>query len=135
MMEISIHIDLPALDRLVNYLEERAKSGEPLPLMEKRETPQLSKTKPEPEPKPEPKPETKPEPEPEPEPKPEPEPLPETAYTLDQVQRAAAQLRDQGKLKAVTDMFPEFGIRKLSDLKDEKLQDFAGRLIRLGAKL
>ena len=55
--------------------------------------------------------------------------------TLDQVQRAAAFLRDQGKLKAVTEMFGEFGIRKLSDLEGDKLQAFAGRLRGLGAEL
>ena len=127
MMDIAIHIDMPALDRLVSYLEERAKAGEPLPLM--------AEPKPQPEPKPEPKPETKPETKPEPETPQPPWEAPETTYTLDQVQRAAAMMRDQGKLKAVTDMFPEFGIRKLSDLTGDALQDFAGRLIRLGAKL
>ena len=55
--------------------------------------------------------------------------------TLDAIQRAAAQMRDDGKLKAVTDMFPEFGIKKLSDLKGEALQGFADRLRDLGAKI
>ena len=55
--------------------------------------------------------------------------------TLDQVQRAAAQMRDQGKLKAVIDMFPEFGIKKLSDLKAGQLPAFAERLRGLGAVL
>ena len=55
--------------------------------------------------------------------------------TLDAVQRAAAQMRDDGKLKAVTDMFPEFGIKKLSDLKGDALQAFAERLRAMGAKI
>ena len=55
--------------------------------------------------------------------------------TLDAVQRAAAQMRDDGKLKAVTDMFPEFGIKKLSDLKGDQLQKFGDRLREMGAKI
>ena len=55
--------------------------------------------------------------------------------TLDAVQRAAAQMRDDGKLKAVTDMFPEFGIKKLSDLKGDQLQTFGERLRAMGAKI
>ena len=63
---------------------------------------------------------------------PEPEPAP---VTLDAVQKAAAQMRDEGKLKAVTDLFPEFGIKKLSDLNGEKLLEFGVRLRKMGAKL
>ena len=64
------------------------------------------------------------------------EPTPTTEpITLDQVQRAAAQLRDAGKLGAVTGMFGEFGIKKLSDLEGAKLVLFAERLKKLGAKL
>lgn len=55
--------------------------------------------------------------------------------TLDAVQRAAAQMRDDGKLKAVTDMFPEFGIKKLSELKGDQLQTFGERLRAMGAKI
>ena len=63
-------------------------------------------------------------------------PAPATAaVTLDAVQRAAAQMRDDGKLKAVTDMFPEFGIKKLSDLKGDQLQQFGERLRAMGAKI
>lgn len=58
-----------------------------------------------------------------------------TPVTLDAVQRAAAQLRDAGKLNQVTGMFGEFGIKKLSDLKGDALQGFAERLRQLGAKL
>ena len=57
------------------------------------------------------------------------------SVTLDAVQRAAAQMRDDGKLKAVTDMFPEFGIKKLSDLKGDQLQTFGERLRAMGAKI
>jgi len=55
--------------------------------------------------------------------------------TLDMVQKAAAQLRDDGKLEAVKGLFPEFGIRKLSDLKGEQLQAFAEKLRGMGAKI
>lgn len=54
---------------------------------------------------------------------------------LADVQKAAAEMRDQGKLGAVTGMFGEFGIKKLSDLKGEQLQAFAERLRKMGAKL
>ena len=66
---------------------------------------------------------------------PKPEPSNAPPVTLEQVQRAAAQLRDAGKLPAVTAMFPEFGIKRLSDLKAEQLPEFAERLRGLGAKL
>lgn len=63
-------------------------------------------------------------------------PKPATApVTLDAVQRAAAQMRDEGKLGAVTGMFGEFGIRKLSDLTGDKLQKFGDRLRKMGAKI
>ena len=55
--------------------------------------------------------------------------------TMDALQRAAAQMRDEGKLQAVTGLFPEFGIRKLSDLKDDKLIEFAARLRAMGATI
>ena len=55
---------------------------------------------------------------------------------MDALQRAAAQMRDEGKLQAVTGLFPEFGIRKLSDLKDnDKLTEFAARLRAMGATI
>lgn len=57
------------------------------------------------------------------------------SVTLEAIQLAAAQMRDQGKLKAVTDLFPEFGIKKLSDLKGEKLQAFGERLRAMGARV
>lgn len=58
-----------------------------------------------------------------------------TPVTLEAIHLAAVQMRDQGKLKAVTDLFPEFGIKKLSDLKDDKLQAFGERLRAMGAKV
>jgi hypothetical protein len=35
----------------------------------------------------------------------------------------------------VTGLFPEFGIKKLSDLKDDKLTEFAARLRAMGATI
>ena len=55
--------------------------------------------------------------------------------TMDALQRAAAQMRDEGKLQAVTGLFPEFGICKLSDLKGDKLTEFAARLRAMGATI
>ena len=55
--------------------------------------------------------------------------------TLADIQKAAAQMRDDGKLQAVKDLFPEFGIRKLSDLKADQLQTFAERLRGMGARI
>lgn len=55
--------------------------------------------------------------------------------TMDALQRAAAQMRDEGKLQAVTGLFPEFGIKKLSDLKGDKLTEFAARLRAMGATI
>jgi hypothetical protein len=76
------------------------------------------------------------EPAPAPAPEPAPEPVPaEKTYVLEDLQRAAASLRDQGKLGAVTALFPEYGIRKLSDLKAEQMAGFASELKRLGAEL
>lgn len=135
MIEIMVHVDIPAVEKL---------AGAIMAMGTKRET-----TTEEPHPSapqalpPSPKgeglkaPETKAEEAEETPAQPEaPEEAAEAAWvTLDQVQRAAAFLRDQGKLKAVTEMFGEFGIRKLSDLEGDKLQAFAGRLRGLGAEL
>ena len=55
--------------------------------------------------------------------------------TLADVQKAAAQMRDDGKLEAVKALFPDFGIRKLSDLKGDALQGFAAKLREMGAKI
>lgn len=131
MAEFVIRVDIPALDRLVQALAPYLAQKTAQAALGERQ-------KPEPLPEPVPEPEAAPEPEtaPETEAEPVPAPAPKPIYTLDQVQRAAAQLRDMGKLQAVTGMFGEFGIRKLSDLTDEaKLQAFAGRLQEMGAKL
>ena len=57
------------------------------------------------------------------------------AVTLADVQRVAAQMRDEGKLSQVTGMFKEFGINKLSDLQGNALQKFAAKLREMGAKI
>lgn len=57
------------------------------------------------------------------------------SVTLADVQKAAAQMRDDGKLEAVKALFPGFGIRKLSDLKGDALQGFAAKLREMGAKI
>lgn len=152
-MSLIMTVEIPALDRLCDILEERqrvgiieelkneickqlreaAESGAPRP--EFKEVPageDEATTAPEPQ---------KPTQEP---PKAEPTNAPvETAepttpappVTLEGIQLAAAQMRDEGKLKAVTDLFPEFGIKKLSDLKGDKLQAFGERLRAMGAKV
>ena len=141
-------IDIPALDRLCAWLESRDKPGlvqaiedeivtklkeaagdgtlEKAAKAPAAQTSQETRKAPQEPPKPQPTekptapveatPDTKP-------------------VTLDAVQRAAAQMRDDGKLKAVTDMFPEFGIKKLSDLKGDQLQQFGERLRAMGAKI
>ena len=147
-MSITMTIEIPALDRLCAWLESRDKTSvaeelknEIIHQLEKAagngtlekaakapaaQTAQETRKAPQEPPKPQPTekptapveatPDTKP-------------------VTLDAVQRAAAQMRDDGKLKAVTDMFPEFGIKKLSDLKGDQLQTFGERLRAMGAKI
>ena len=63
-----------------------------------------------------------------------PAPAPKAA-TLADVQKAAAQMRDEGRLNQVTGLFGEFGIKKLSDLKGDALQKFAAKLREMGAKV
>ena len=61
-----------------------------------------------------------------------PEPEKPAAVTLADVQQACARLRDAGKMNDVKALFPEFGIKKLSDLKSaEQLAAFAARLKKL----
>ena len=55
--------------------------------------------------------------------------------TLADVQQACARLRDAGKMAEVKGLFPEFGIKKLSDLKGDQLQKFGDRLREMGAKI
>lgn len=150
---MTMTIEIPALDRLCAWLEGRDKTG----LLEAIENEITNKLKeaagngtlekaakaPEPDiAKGETAPETRRTPQEPPKPQPTEKPTataapaPATpAVTLDAVQRAAAQMRDDGKLKAVTDMFPEFGIKKLSDLKGDQLQKFGDRLREMGAKI
>ena len=141
---MTLTIEIPALDRLCAWLESRdktdllgvieneivqkikeaAESGVPRPKFDApSQEPQKAPQEP-----------TKPEPIEKPTAAAEPAPA-TPAVTLDAVQRAAAQMRDDGKLKAVTDMFPEFGIKKLSDLKGDQLQKFGDRLRAMGAKI
>ncbi|MBR2699493.1 MAG: hypothetical protein IKE76_12970 [Clostridia bacterium] len=144
MMHMTMTIDFPALDRLCDWLENRdktdlvgaieneiveklkeaAEGGVPkpkfdAPTQESRKAPQAP-TKPETTEKP-----TAPA-----------TPAPAApAATLEAIQQAAAQLRDQGKLGDVTALFPEFGIKKLSELKGDQLQTFGERLRAMGAKI
>lgn len=141
---MTLTIEIPALDRLCAWLEsldktdllgvieneivqkikEAAESGVPRPKFDP------------PAQEPQKAPQEPPKPEVTEKPTAAAEPAPATpAVTLDAVQRAAAQMRDDGKLKAVTDMFPEFGIKKLSDLKGDQLQKFGDRLREMGAKI
>ena len=158
-MSMTLTIEIPALDRLCAILENRDKadlvqaikeetvaklkdaveSGVPRPVFQEvkddPDDPWKNETAPEPQ-------NTASEP-PKPEPAavstqaeaPKPTAAPAQSVTLDAVQRAAAQMRDEGKLKAVTDTFPEFEIKKLSDLKGDKLQKFGERLRKMGAKI
>lgn len=137
MSHFTIDVNIPALDRLCGMLETRMlgtletyfraqeKAGA-APEFQPEEIPALAQEAPE---KAENPAKTAPVAAPEPE-APAPEPV-----TLDAVQRAAAYLRDQGKLKMVTDLFPEFGIQKLSDLKGDALQTFAAKMRGMGAML
>lgn len=151
---MTLTIDIPALDRLCAWLESRdkaglldaiekeivtklkeaAEGGVPRPKFE--ETPPADSARGETAPETRKAPQEPPKPEVTEKPTAPAAPAPATpAATLDAVQRAAAQMRDDGKLKAVTDMFPEFGIKKLSDLKGDQLQAFAERLRAMGAKI
>ena len=143
-MGMTMTIEIPALDRLCAWLESRDKTG----LVQQIEAEIVTKLKeaaeggvPRPtfeETAPEPQKSAQEPPKPEPTEKPTAPATPAPAakaVTLDAVQRAAAQMRDDGKLKAVTDMFPEFGIKKLSDLKGDALQAFGERLRAMGAKI
>ena len=145
---LSLTIEIPALDRLCDWLETRDKTSvaeeiknEIIHHLEKAAgngtlekaakapaAPTAQETRNDTQEPPKPQPTEKPTAPAAPAPA-------TTAVTLDAVQRAAAQMRDDGKLKAVTDMFPEFGIKKLSDLKGDQLQTFGERLRAMGAKI
>ena len=131
---MTLTIEIPALDRLCGILEDRnrwntvdqliaeivkqleaaAKDGT---LEKAAKAPETVKA-----------PETTPAPV-------EAKPVEAKPVTLADVQKAAAQMRDDGKLEAVKALFPDFGIRKLSDLKGDALQGFAARLREMGAKI
>lgn len=132
MGSFSVLVEIPALDRLCALLEQQDRASicsaiEDEIVSKLKEAAQSGVPKPEFKVVP-PSEEVKPEPVPEPESKP-------VIVTLDAVQKAAAQMRDAGKLAAVTGLFPEFGIGKLSDLEGDKLAEFATRLQQMGAKL
>ena len=143
MAELTFTLKIPALDRLCDLLEAHRE----LPIMPMAVNPSAVQEAPEAAPE---APVSKFEPtvitpagellpaseatKAAPEPKPEPTPA-APAPTMDAIQRAAAELLDLGKLKSVTAMFPEFHIRKLSDLQPDQLGDFAERLRGMGANL
>lgn len=159
---MTMTIEIPALDRLCTILEDRTRAEVLEELKEeiiaqlkanatKKDAPTLNRLEFVPVEAPDdhpwkdeaqaaPEGQKGPQEPPKPEPtnvSPEPEaPKPAAApATLAAVQSAAAQMRDAGKLNTVTDMFAEFGIAKLSDLKGDALQAFAERLRAMGAKL
>ena len=141
---MTLTIEIPALDRLCAWLESRDKTDllgviENEIVQKIKEDAESGVPRPKfdaPSQEPQKAPQEPPKPEPTEKPTAAAEPAPATpAVTLDAVQRAAAQMRDDGKLKAVTDMFPEFGIKKLSDLKGDQLQKFGDRLREMGAKI
>ena len=142
MLDITVHVDIPALEHLAQVLERSNTIACAIEdKVEEKTTPQpaapAAPLAGEPEDTPEEAAEEEPKTEEEPQPAEEPEAKeePKRGCTIDQVMKAAAQLRDQGKLKAITGMFEEFGIHKLSDLKGEKIEEFAERLRGLGAAL
>ena len=141
---MTLTIEIPALDRLCAWLESRDKTDllgaiESEIVQKIKEAAEGGVPRPKfdaPAQEPQKAPQEPPKPEPTEKPTAAAAPAPATpAVTLDAVQRAAAQMRDDGKLKAVTDMFPEFGIKKLSDLKGDQLQKFGDRLREMGAKI
>ena len=140
MLDVTVHVDIPALEHLARVLERSNAISCAMKKKAKEETTPQPAAPAAPlaeapveaeETEEEPKTEEEPQPAEEPEAKEE----PKHGCTIDQVMKAAAQLRDQGKLKAITGMFEEFGIHKLSDLKGEKIEEFAERLRGLGAAL
>lgn len=147
MAELTFTLQIPALDRLCDWLEKGATvnvNSAPV-LAEVPETPapkarKTAKTETAPEapegPKQPPKAELVQVPTQEPAPtQPEPVASPAPALAVNDLMRAAAALRDQGKLAAVTGLFPQFGIKKISDLEEDQLGEFADHLRKLGATI
>ena len=152
-MSMMLTIEIPALDRLCGILEDRNRGNilaeieqeivkqletaarghknegttSPAPKGEGKEETASEPRKPAQEP---PKPKATEKPTEAAAPAPDAKPV-----TLANVQKAAAQMRDDGKLDAVKALFPEFGIRKLSDLKGDALQKFGDRLREMGAAI
>ena len=144
MAELSFTLKIPALDRLCDWLERGAtvNVASTVPVLvdvpETTTKPTKVETAPEaPEgPKQPPKAEPVQVPTQEPAPtQPEPVASPAPTVTLEDLMRAAAALRDEGKLQAVTGLFPQFGVKKLSDLKENQLNEFADHLRKMGAKI
>ena len=147
MAELTFTLQIPALDRLCDWLEKGTTvnvNSAPV-LAEVPETPapkarKAAKAETAPEapegPKHPPKAEPVQVPAQEPAPaQPEPVASPAPALTVNDLMRAAAALRDQGKLAAVTGLFPQFGVKKLSDLKEDQFCEFAEHLRKLGAQI
>lgn len=144
MMQMTMTIDFPALDRLCDWLENRDKtdlvSAIENEIVEKlKEAAEGGVPRPKfdaPAQEPRKAPQTPPKPDTTEKPTAPAAPAPTApAVTLEAIQRAAAQLRDQGKLGDVTALFPEFGIKKLSELKGDQLETFGERLRAMGAKI
>ena len=147
MAELTFTLQIPALDRLCDWLEKGAtvnvNSAPVLAEVPETSAPKARKavkaeTAPEaPEgPKQPRKAEPVQVPTQEPAPaQPEPVASPAPALTVTDLMRAAAALRDQGQLAAVTGLFPQFGVKKLSDLKEDQFSEFADHLRKLGAQI
>lgn len=147
MAELTFTLQIPALDRLCDWLEKGAtvnvNSAPVLAEVPETSAPKARKavkaeTAPEaPEgPKQPRKAEPVQVPTQEPAPaQPEPVASPAPALTVNDLMRAAAALRDQGQLAAVTGLFPQFGVKKLSDLKEDQFSEFADHLRKLGAQI
>ena len=148
-MELSINVNIPALDRFCDWLEKGAtvNMAATVPVLvdvpqkavkTKKAEPAKVETAPEALEGPKQPPQVEPVQMPAKEPAPaQPEPVasPAPALAIEDLMRAAAALRDEGKLQAVTGLFPQFGVKKLSDLKENQLNEFAAHLRKMGASI
>lgn len=125
---ITVTVDIPALNRLCDLLEKGKLPSFPSGFQEVEPTddhPWKEELTPTQEPAPT-----------APAAAPEPVPGDTPTVTLVAIQKACAALRDQGKMAEIKAIFPEFGIKKLSELKtDEQLTAFGARLKAMGASL